>query len=128
MDAHDHAQEGVDVLQLLAGEGERDVVEPGAAVLLRNGQTENAELAHLVEHFGVELALGVPLLDVGRDFARGELAHRVANLNLLGSQGEVHLSRLPLAYTCRKPAVRRGFSDVPFPRESSEQYSGVSRG
>jgi hypothetical protein len=32
---------------------------------------------------------------------------------------------LPLAYTCRKPAVRRGFSDVPIPRESNEQYSGT---
>ena len=61
MDAHDDAQKGVDVLELFAGQGERDVVEPRAAVSLGNGQSENAELAHLVEHFGVELALGVPL-------------------------------------------------------------------
>ena len=103
VDAHDHPQEGVDVLQLLAGEGEGDVVEPGAAILLRDGKAEDAELAHLAQHLGVELALGIPLLDVWRDLARGELAHRVANLNLLGSQGEVHRADCPLPTLVENP-------------------------
>ena len=33
MHRHDHAQRGVDVLELLAGQAQRDVVHPGAAVL-----------------------------------------------------------------------------------------------
>ena len=103
MDAHDHPQKGVDVLQLLAGEGEGDVVEPGAAILLRDGETEDAELTHLAQHFGVELALGVPLLDVRCDLSRGEFAHGIANLNLVGSQGEVHLADCPLPTLVENP-------------------------
>jgi hypothetical protein len=85
VDAHHHPQKGVYVLQLLAGERQRDVIETGAAILLRNGKTEDAEIAHLAQHFRVELAFGVPCLDVWCNLARGELAHGIANLNLLGS-------------------------------------------
>ena len=55
MDAHDHPEKGVDVLQLLAGEGQGNVVEPGAAILLRDGKSRMP--ARLAEHFGVELTL-----------------------------------------------------------------------
>ena len=90
VDAHGDAEEGVDVLEFVAGEGEADVVEAGAAVALGDGEAEDAELTHLPQDFGVELGVGVPPLDVGGDFAGGELADHVADLDLLVGELEVH--------------------------------------
>src|SRR3954451_13451531 len=128
MDAHDHSQESVDVLQLLAGEGERDVVEPGTAILLRDGKTEDAELAHLAQHFGMKLDFGVPLLDVRRHLARRELAHRVLNLNLLGSQREVHLADCPLPTRVENPRFGADSAMYRFLAKAARSIAGQAVG
>src|SRR5215211_6756112 len=128
MDAHDHPQKGVDVLQLLAGEGEGDVVEPGASILLRDGETEDAELAHFAQRLRVELAFGVPLLDVRRDLTRGEFAYRVTNLNLLGCQGEVHLADCPLLTLVENPRFGADSAMYRFPAKAASSIAGRAVG
>ena len=46
---HDHAQRRVDVLQLLAGQAEADVVHAGAAVLLRHRDAQQAQPLHAAD-------------------------------------------------------------------------------
>ena len=62
---------------------------PGAAVALGDRRAQEPELAHLREHLAVDLALLVPLADVGQDLGLGEGAGRVADEPVLLGQGEV---------------------------------------
>ena len=60
MHRHDDAQRGVDVLELLAGEAQADVVHPGAAILLRDRDTEQSEPGHAAEDaIAIEAMLAV---------------------------------------------------------------------
>src|SRR5687768_16419860 len=61
MNAHLHTEKGINVFELLTGDGEGNVVEPRAAVRLGNGKAEDAEFPHSSQDFRVKLALGVPL-------------------------------------------------------------------
>ena len=59
-----------------------------AAVLLRRGQADQPELAHLLHHVDREVVVAVPLRGVRRDLGLGELADQRAELLVLGGQLE----------------------------------------
>jgi hypothetical protein len=67
--AHHRAVAGIDPLDLPRHEPVGHIGGADAAVLLRNGDAEEPELAHLVEDCSVGL-----LLAIGLDHARHELA------------------------------------------------------
>jgi hypothetical protein len=86
----------VDPAQLLdrhAQAGEVAVLA-GAAVLLRSGQPEQPELAHLLHHVDREVVVAVPLRGVRRDLGVGELADAAAELFVLAGQLVAHASML----------------------------------
>ena len=70
--AHHRAIAGIDPLDLARHEAVGDVGGAGAAIFLRQGHAEKAELAHLVE----DRAVGF-LLAIGLDHARLELVLRI---------------------------------------------------
>ena len=74
VDRHDHAQRRVDVLQLLAGQRQADVVKTEPAILLRNRQPENPGLAHLVDDVPAVILLGIPLPDMRGRFTFVQIA------------------------------------------------------
>ena len=80
----------VDARELLDREAVREVVGAAAAVLLRERQPEQPELAHREHGVDGERVVAVPGLGVRRDLGFGELAHDVAELLLLGREVEVH--------------------------------------
>ena len=61
--------------------------QPGAAVLLGCGQTEQPEVAHLADHVDREVVVAVPLGRVRGDLLLGEVAHGAAELFVLGGSG-----------------------------------------
>ena len=101
VDAHGNTQEGVDVFELFAGQRQRDVVEPRAAIFLGYGKAEDAQLTHLVQDFGVKLALGVPFLDVRRDLARGEFARPCREVEFALAVSEKSIDLLDPLYFVR---------------------------
>ena len=50
--------------------------------------------AQLVDQRAINLAFGIPFANVRGDFALGELAHHVANLNLLIVEIKIHEERV----------------------------------
>ncbi len=74
MDRHDDAQKSVDCFQLFANQAERNVVKAGAAVLFRNADAQQIQLAHFLQNFGMKLLRFVPLFDEGCDFFLRKLA------------------------------------------------------
>src|SRR4029453_18485738 len=76
-DRHDHAQVGVDVLELLAGEPEAQVVHACAAPLLRDADPQQLELAHALQEVAVEAVRAVEVVDLRLDFLPRPLAHRL---------------------------------------------------
>ena len=80
----------VDPGQLLDRERVGDGVAAGAAVLLRDRQAHQAELAELGDELVREARLAVELLGHRRDLLPGELAHGVADELLLLREIEVH--------------------------------------
>ena len=109
---HDHAQRRVDVLELLAGQAEADVVHAGAAVLLRHRDAEQTERRHAAEHaIAIEAMLPVGFPDVRRDLARAPLADRLLEQTLFVGEIEVdHVAKsaasLSRAARGRAPGVR----------------------
>ena len=88
MHRHDHAQRRVDVLELLAGEAEADVVHAGAAVFLRHRDAEQAELRHAAEDaLAIEAVLPIVFPDVRRDLARAPFADRLLEQALFVRSG-----------------------------------------
>ena len=79
--AHHAAVAAVHALDLACDEAVADVVQPGAAVLLRDGGAQQAQLAHLAEDAGVGF-----LLAEGLEHARAELVLAV------GAGGVAHLA------------------------------------
>ena len=63
---------------LLHRDDVREVAEPGAAVLLLDGDAEEAERAHLRPEVHRERVRPVDLRGARRDLGRGEVAHRAA--------------------------------------------------
>ena len=82
---------GVDPGQLLQGQAEREVVAAHAAVLLREGQPEQAHLAHLTDDLVREGVLLVVLGDGGRDHLAGEFPDALPQRLLLLVEPEVHV-------------------------------------
>ena len=89
VDALDDTERGVGTLQLLAQDPEADVVHPGPAIRLGDRGAQEPELAHLGEDLAMDLALLVPLADVGQDLGLGEGAHALLHEPVLVGQGEV---------------------------------------
>ena len=86
---HDHAQRRVDVLELLAGDAQADVIHARAAVLLRDGNTQKAERRHQRKDIRIEAVLPVEIVNAWGDFARGPFADRLLEQALLVGQVEV---------------------------------------
>ena len=106
MHAHRDPQESVDIFQLFASQGKRDIVEPKPAIPLRDHDAEQSKLPHLVENFSMKLALCIPLLNVGA--TSDELAHHIANLKLLVGEIEIHRSVLDFHERGGAPPARSG--------------------
>src|SRR5712692_2558616 len=70
-----HPQKSIYGFKFFAHQAQRNVIEPRAAKLFGNANTEQVQLGHLVEYFAMKLLLLVPLFDVGRNFSLRELAH-----------------------------------------------------
>ncbi|MFN8016807.1 MAG: hypothetical protein U0P45_01655 [Acidimicrobiales bacterium] len=83
----------VDAGELLDGDAQGGEVRPRAAVLLREGQAEEAQLAHGQDRVGGERVVSVPRLGVGCDLGFGEVPHHLAELLLLVGEVEVHRRR-----------------------------------
>ena len=84
----------VDARQLLDRDRVGDRVPAGAAVLLRDRETHEAELAELGDELVGEAPGEVELLGDGLDTLLRERPNRVANQLLLWSQVEVHAARI----------------------------------
>ena len=67
-----------------------EVVEPPAAVLLRDGRAEVAHVAELLDELEVEALVAVVVAGAGDDLAVGEIARRLANQALFVGEVEVH--------------------------------------
>ncbi len=89
MDALDDTERRVGTLQLLAQQGEADVVHPAAAVRLGDRRPQEALLAHLREELAVDLAGRVPLTDIRQDLRLGEGSRGIAHELVLIGQAEV---------------------------------------
>ena len=63
LDAHHRPVAGVHRLDLARDQAVADVVEAGAAILLRDGRTEQAEFAHLVEDASIGVLVAKCVLD-----------------------------------------------------------------
>ena len=110
MDALDDTERGVGTLQLLAQDREAEVVHPAAAVRLGDRGAQEPELAHPREDLAMDLALLVPLADVGQDLGLGERADRLLHEPVLVAQREIDHDGI-----LRGRALRRG-SDLEFAR------------
>ena len=89
MDALDDPERRVGALELLADHREADVVHPAAAPLRVDRGAEEAQLGHAREDLAVDLALLVPLADVGLDLGLGELADRLLDEPVLVGRAKV---------------------------------------
>ena len=67
--------------------------EPGPAVLLRGGQSEQAQTAHRAHDVEREVVVAVPPGGVRGDLGLRELAHRPAELLVLARQFEAGHAR-----------------------------------
>ena len=76
-------------LQHLAQDREADVVHPAAAVRLGDRGTQEPLLGHAVEDLAMDLALFVPLADVGQDLGLGEGTGGGLDELVLVGQGEI---------------------------------------
>ena len=89
VDALDDAERGVGPLELLAQQGEADVVGPGPAVRLGDRRPQKSERAELGEDLGMDLAGGVPVLDVRDDLGLCERMRRLLDQAVLVAEAEV---------------------------------------
>ena len=106
-DRHDAAQRGVGPAELLHGEGVGDVVAAEAAVLLGDGQAEEADLGHLGHDREVDGLVAVPPRAVRDRLASRKSARQVAEGLLLVGQGEVHQPSASTVSWSVTPAARR---------------------
>src|SRR5206468_9078976 len=94
--AREHrAVDGVDVLELLAHESQREVVHPVPAAALRKADAGKAEGRELGEDLGVVAAGAIVGRDVRRELLRAEVADGVDQLLLVRSEPQLqHATRL----------------------------------
>src|SRR5262249_30012606 len=104
---HGDRERGVDPPELLDRQRVGQRVGPGAAVLLGEGDGEQAELGGLAQLVEREAGGAVELLGDRRDLALGELAHGVAEEAVLFGEIEVHTRDLTVRATVRE-VPRRG--------------------
>ena len=90
MDGDQRPERRLAALDLLAGEGLGDVVEPCAAVLLRDHDAEDPELRHPLDQLQVELVVDVVLDRHGQHPLVHEPADRLLDQPLLVAELEVH--------------------------------------
>jgi hypothetical protein len=95
VDGHDHAERGVDVLELLADDAETDVVHSGAAVFGRHRRAEQSEIRHLWKDAAIEPVFAVQIVDPGQDLARAPLAYRLLEQPLFFCQIEIEHEAVP---------------------------------
>ena len=79
-DGRGRAVAGGDFLQ---GQRERDVIQPRAAPLFRNGDAEQAHRRHFLQRLARKRAISIPARGIGGEAFGGESAHRVADHSLL---------------------------------------------
>ena len=84
------ATRGVDARELLDGERVGERVAPAAAVLLRERDPHQPELAELGDDLVGEALLAVELLRDGLDLALGEVADGAADQLVVVGEVEVH--------------------------------------
>src|SRR6266540_2833025 len=89
VDALQDAESRVRPLELLAQDGEADVIHAGTAVALGNRGAEEAQLAHPGEDLAVDLAARVPVANVGQDLRLGEGAGALLDEPVLVREREV---------------------------------------
>ena len=89
MDRHDHAQVGVDVLELLGDEPEAQVVHAGAAVFLGNADPEQLQVGHPLQEATLEAVLAVQVVDLRRHLLRGPVPDHLLDRPVLFRQLEV---------------------------------------
>ncbi len=94
MYAENDPKRGVDILEFVTGQGQADVVETKAPVILRYRQAENARLAHPVDQAAIDLALHIPFTDMRGNLALGELPHHIADLELLLGEIKIHVRNI----------------------------------
>ena len=90
MDGDQRPERRLAALDLLACERLGDEVEPGAAVLLRNDDSEDPELGHPLDRSQVEVVVDVVLDGVRQDPVVDEPANGVLEKPLLVAELEVH--------------------------------------
>src|SRR6185295_7276239 len=84
------AHRGIDARKLRDDDDVFDVAEPGAAVLLRKDDAEEAQLPRLRHHLARELLALVDLVDERVHLAAGELPRGLLNGALLLGERKVH--------------------------------------
>ena len=103
------AEARVALRQLVVDDGRGQRVHAGAAVVGRDGDAEQAELAAAAEQGDVELALAVVLLGLGLDHVADEVAHHLPeHAVLFGRVREVEggLRHGGAAYHAARPLQR----------------------
>jgi hypothetical protein len=89
-DGDDAAHGGVRAAQFLHADAVGDVVTAEAAVLLRDGQAEEPQLAELADDRGIDGLAAVPLSPVRDYLLVEELAGSLLEPELVFGQGKVH--------------------------------------
>ncbi len=115
-------QGGVNLGDLLDGQGIFHVAQVLAAVFLGIGQAYEAQIGQFLVQAHVVLAGLVPLQDLGGDLLLGEVTGQLLDLQLLFSQFEIHkynsfysvLPVRPLAYLPRTPSHPAPRSGIPY--------------
>ena len=90
VDGDGDSHPGIGAGQLLENEDVRQEVGAGAAVLLRDAGSHQAELGELAEELLRKAVLAIPFGRVGLDLCRGELTRERLDLPLVAGQLEVH--------------------------------------
>ena len=91
---HRRAVAGIDALELARDQAIGDIAEPGAAVFLRDGRAEQAELAHLGQHVGIVFLLAVGLDDARHQVVLRKAARGVAHHALFFGQLAFEIERI----------------------------------
>ena len=89
MHGHDHAERGIDVLELFARQAESDIVHARASVLHGHGYAKQTQVGHLRQDLRVERVRAVQFLDPRRNFAACPLAHGLLEQALFFSEIEI---------------------------------------
>src|SRR5207247_9407134 len=94
MDGDQRSKGSLAAFDLFAGERFGDEVQAGATVLLRDHDSEQAEIGHPLDHRHVQTVRNVVLDCVATDAFGAERSYRVLDAPLLGGQFQVHVASL----------------------------------